>query len=270
MSTAIVSIFLTALILTSHSPMVSQSRAASADPCSEAKNIYILTEKEWSSINADVGLTRVEIEKLRNLRWDIKTTLSVMDDAIHMMKQSKSLSPAQSLTLNARIPQKIGMIHPDGTFSMNGLQIAPLPIKEAKEKLRHLLSQSEADGEKKEIQLKDEEQKSHRLSRKLTKLEKTIEKKCSISGTQTPWEKGLPRVSKQEIYQRYADRERLRQKEVESRYTSDLERLWLQRYSPSLYSSHLFSPGSLFPGSPDEPLAHSRALLIELKKLGQS
>jgi len=96
-------------------PVLAQEKISSpADRCSKAKSDHLAAEHEWSSINADVSFFREELERFRNLRWEIKITLSVLDDALKMIKEKGSLTEAQRLTLNSRIPNNKGIINPDG------------------------------------------------------------------------------------------------------------------------------------------------------------
>ena len=224
----------------------------STDPCLQAKKSHIDAEQEWSSVNAEVKFMRGELERLRSLRWDIRITLAVLDDALELAKEKGSLSPAQRITLNSRIPKGLGGINPDSTFTMTVLETMPVKMAEARDGLDKLLAESEVDIKKTENELKEKEQKSYILSQRVTELEASVEKECKAVGTPTPWEEGRPRLSAEDLYPRYVEKERLRQEEVESRYYADLERLWLRRYSDA--PSHLGY--------------QERALLIELRSAG--
>ena len=61
-------------------------KAPAEDSCSKANAAYLATERDWSSINAEVGFMREELERLRSLRWEIKTTLNVLDDAMEDLR----------------------------------------------------------------------------------------------------------------------------------------------------------------------------------------
>jgi hypothetical protein len=233
------------------SPALSQEKRnpSPTDRCGHAKKDYIVTEREGSSMNADAKFLRDEMERLRNLRWKTKGTLCVLEDALEIIKEKGVFTRAQLMTLNSRIPNHRGTIHPDGTFTMTGLEIGPVPIEEVRNRLAPLLAQFDEDIKKMENELREKEQKSYLLSQRLNGLEELIEKECRATGTPTPWEQGIPRDTGKDIYQRYVERERRRQEEVESRRYADMERLWSRGYH---------YPYSVYP---------SKALLIELKSV---
>ena len=139
----------------------------SADLCNQAKKDFVSAEKEWSSVNADITFLRDELEKLRSLRWETKTTLSVIEDASRLLKKNSSLTDAQRMTLNARIPSGRGTIDPKGMFAMTGAEGKPLKLDEARDMLRRVLKEAEGDIAKTEKELTDMEKKSHRLSQEL-------------------------------------------------------------------------------------------------------
>jgi len=220
-----------------------------SDLCNQAKKDFISAEKEWSSMNADITFLRDELERLRSLRWETKATLSVIEDALKMLGQKTPLTDAQRMTLNARIPSGKGTINPKGMFAMTGAEGAPLKLDEARHMLRRVLTEADSDIKKSENELMEKEKKSHGLSNRLTSLEQTVEKECKAAGLPTPWEQGIPRVSASEVYNRYVERERMREEAVAERRYSDIERLWARPYYgyPSPY-----------------PLASAQGLLIEL------
>jgi hypothetical protein len=221
--------------------------------CTEVKEKYVSTEQEWSKLNANVSLMRDEMERLRDLRWDTKITLSVLDDARSIIDNSGRLSPAQRITLNSRIPESLGRMNPDGTFTMTILEASPLEISEAKGRLNRLLTWTEEDIRKTESGLKDTELESHRLSQNLEELERSVEQECKAAERPTPWEQGVPRITSDEIYDRYVEKELLRNEEVAGRRQADIERLLIDRY----YSRR------------HRPLHRSRALFIELRGLNK-
>lgn len=215
------------------SPVLSQEgMASSMNRCDQAKRDYISTEHGWSFINTDVRFFRDELERLRNLRWEAKITLAVLDEGLIIMKEKGGLSDAQQMTLNSRIPSKKGIINPDGTFTISGYEGAPLTLDEAKGIIARLLARSGENIKKTESELKEKEKESHLLSQRLATLEELVEKECKAAGTPTPWEMGVPRSAGKDIYQRYVEKERLRQEEVEGRRLADIERLWLKNYYP--------------------------------------
>jgi hypothetical protein len=220
-----------------------------SEACDQAKKDFVSAEKEWSSVNADITFLRDELEKLRSLRWETKTTLSVIEDASKMMKKSSSLTDAQRMTLNARILSGRGTIDAKGMFAMTGAEGKPLKLDEARDMLRRVLKEAEGDIAKTEKELTDMEKKSHRLSQELEAQEQVVEKKCKAAGLPTPWEQGLPRVSAADVYNRYVERERVREEAVAQRRYSDFERLWARGYygTPSSYA-----------------LASAQGLLVEL------
>ena len=222
----------------------------SADLCNQAKKDFVSAEKKWSSVNADITFLRDELEKLRSLRWETKTTLSVIEDASRLLKKNSSLTDAQRMTLNARIPSGRGTIDSKGMFAMTGAEGKPLKLDEARDMLRRVLKEAEGDIAKTEKELTDMEKKSHRLSQELDSHEQTVEKECKAAGLPTPWEQGLPRVSAADVYNRYVERERMREDAVAQRRYSDIERLWARGYYgyPSSYA-----------------LASAQGLLIELR-----
>jgi hypothetical protein len=251
-----IAVILGIMVYVTPSPAFSQEKTSSpVDRCSKAKSDHVATENEWSSLNSEVSFIREEIERSRNLRWDTKITLSVLDDALKITKEKGSLNDAQRLTLNSRIPNGRGTINPDGTFTISGLEGAPLKIDEAKSILIRLLGRSEQNIKKMETELMEKEKKSHLLSQKLASLEELVEKECKATGTPTPWEQGVPRTAGKDIYERYVEKEKMRQEEVESRRLADIERLWLKKYYPPYtYPSYPYGYSS-------------RALLIELKNI---
>jgi hypothetical protein len=115
--------------------------------------------------------------------------------------------------------------------------------------LRRVLKEAEGDIAKTEKELTDMEKKSHRLSQELDSHEQAVEKKCKAAGQPTPWDQGLPRVSAADVYNRYVERERVREEAVAQRRYSDTERLWTRGYygTPSSYA-----------------LASAQGLLVEL------
>lgn len=241
------------VVLAISSTALPQNKGPSpSDRCSQVKSDYLATEQEWASVNAEVGLMRGEIERLRDLRWEIKTTLSVLSEALKLVKEKGSLNETQRASLNSRIHDQRGMVNPDDTFTMSGLETGPVKLIEANGMYRRLLTWSEENIKKTETDLKEKEEKSHLLSRRLAEFEGLVEKECKAAGTPTPWEQGQPRVSEDNIYQRYVEREKMRQQEVESRQLADLDRLWLKR----AYPPHGPYPYHLGYGS--------RAMLIEL------
>jgi len=235
---------------------VGQGSTPSEDLCTQAKKNDIAAEKEWSSLNAEVGFMRGEFDRLRDLRWEIKTTLSVLNDALHMMNEKGSLSDVQRVNLNARIPNQRGSINPDGTFTMSGLETTHLKLIEAKAMFDRLLVWSEENIKKTETELKEKEGKSYLLSQRMADFEVLVEKECKAAGTPTHWEQGQSRIGGGDIYQRYVERERMRQEEVESHRLADLDRLWLKNSYP-FYGPYPYHLGY-----------SSRALLIELKNVG--
>ena len=250
------------------SPTLSQEKMpASMDRCSKAKTDHLAAEHEWSSINADVSFFREELERLRNLRWEIKITLSVLNDALKMIKEKGTLTETQRLTLNSRIPNNKGIINPEGTFTISGLETPPLKMDEAKATMNRLLLRVEENIKKTETELKEKEKRSHLLSQKLANMEEAVEKECKATGSPTPWEQGLPRTAGKDIYQRYVEKERMRQEEVESRRLADIERLWLKNNYPP-YPPYSHYPSLTYPSYPYG--YSSRALLIELKNVGNT
>jgi hypothetical protein len=245
------------VVLAISSTALPQNKGPSpSDRCSKAKSDHLAAEHEWSSINADVSFFREELERLRNLRWEIKITLSVLDDALKMIKEKGSLTEAQRLTLNSRIPNNKGIINPEGTFTISGLETPPLKMDEAKATMNRLLLRVEENIKKTETELKEKEKRSHLLSQKLANFEEMVEKECKATGSPTPWEQGLPRTAGKDIYERYVEKEKMRQEEVESRRLADIERLWLKGYYGYPYPYYY--------------RYSSRALLIELKNVGNT
>jgi hypothetical protein len=223
-----------------------------SDACEQAKKDLISAEKEWSSVNADITFLRDELEKLRSLRWETKTTLSAIGDAREILQKNGHLTDAQRMTLNARIPSGRGIINPNGTFTITGPERTPLKLEETRDVLSRVMKETDSDIAKAEKELMDQEKKSHGLSQKVTSLEQAVEKECKAAGLPTPWEQGIPRISAAEVYDRYVERERMREEAVAERRYSDIERLWAKRYYgyPSSY-----------------PLASAQGLLIELRSV---
>ncbi|MGD9106282.1 MAG: hypothetical protein PVJ87_05580 [Desulfobacterales bacterium] len=238
-------------------PSVSgQKKSSIVDTCVQAKKNYFSSQQKWSEVNTVVRFLRDELEQLRELRWDAKTTLSVLEDALKIIKDSGSLSAAQRITLNSRIPNNLGMINPDDTFIMEVLDKAPVKIDDAKNKIERLLNWTEDDIKKTETGLTEKEKESHRLSRRLTELESQVEKSCKAAGDLTPWDEGVPRLSGEDIYWRFVQREMLRQEEVENRSYADIERYWLKKHYYSRHRRFPFSTGF-----------RSRCMLIRFKNI---
>ena len=70
-------------------------------------------EREWSSLNREVGFMQRDLERLRDLRWDTKVALSVLDEAIDSLHEKGSLSSKDLAGLNARIADRSCRINPD-------------------------------------------------------------------------------------------------------------------------------------------------------------
>ncbi|HDH98413.1 MAG TPA: hypothetical protein ENF70_04715 [Deltaproteobacteria bacterium] len=252
----IIAIFFLLPILSIASPSLSGEK----DPCSQAKRDYLAAHQDWSSINAELSFMRGEIERLRGLRWELRIILSVVTDALKITKEKRSLTDAQRIALNARIPNNRGTIDPDATFTTDLLGTVPLKLDEAKGMLKRLIVRSEEHIKKTEKELKDQEGKSHLLSQRLTDLEELVEKECKAVGMVTPWEQGLPRMAGRDIAQRYIEKEQLRQEEVESRRQADLERFWVKKHYPfPFYPRYPYAPYYHYAGY------RPNAMLIELK-----
>jgi len=243
-------------------PALSSARDGTSAPegCLEAKKDFLASELAWSSMNAELGTMRQELERLRDLRWELKITLVVLDDAEQILKDKGSLSNAQRMTLNSRIPGRRGAINPNGTFTMPVIDKADLNIAEAEKRLTSLLGHTETDMERTEKELEEKEKKSHELSRKVAVLEALVEKQCKAAGAPTTWAQGIPRNAGRDVYERFVEREQMRQEEVDARRRADLDRFYF--YYPYPYSSRdYYGPYSSYPYSPDRI---SGAMLIEL------
>lgn len=263
---AVMMVFSLVILMISSAALPQDKESSYSGRCPQAKSNYLATEQEWSSINANVSFIRDEIERFRNFRWETKNILSVLEDALKIIKEMGTLTDAQRLTLNSSMPNNRGIMNLDGTFTIIGLEGAPLKLDVAKAIMTRLLARSEENIKKTEAELKEKEQKSHLLSQKFAALEKLVEKECNASGIPTPWEQGLPRTVGKDIYQRYVEKENMRQEEVESRRLSDIERLWLrENYNypyPPPYTPYTHSPYSSGYGS--------RALCIELRNINNT
>lgn len=252
----IIMIFFLFPILSIASPSLSDEKA----PCSQAKRDYFAAHQDWSSVNDELSFMRGEIERLRDLRWELRIILSVVTDALKITKEKGSLTDVQRIALNARIPDNCGIINPDATFTTNLLVTVPLKLDEARGMIERLLVRSEEHIKKTEKELKEQEGKSHLLSQRLTDLDELVEKECKAVGMATPWEQGLPRMAGRDIAQRYIEKEQLRQEEVESRRQADLERFWVKKHYPlPFYPRYPYT--SYYNYDSHQP----RALLIELK-----
>lgn len=205
-----------------------QEKSISNTDCSKVKKEYLRLEQEWSEINAGIGFLRSEQEKLHGFRWDSKIALSVLNDALKIINETGKISSAQRMILNSRITNNLGTINIDGTFTFKIFETASLEIKEAVERINSLLSWAEEDIQKAGADLLRMEEKSHRLNQNVKELEMMVEKKCDSSDAPTLWEQGISRVSSREIYQRYVEKEKKRQNEVDNRREDDIARLWVQ------------------------------------------
>lgn len=272
--TAILCLVFSATLSTTFS--TGQRSALAANDCTQARKDYVTAQQDWSTMNAELGAMRQELEVARNLRWDIKATLAVLDDTLEILKKEKNLSDAQRITLNSRIPHNLGEIDPDGAFVTGLVENGPLKIDQARDELKDLLTQTEEDISGTEKDLENMERESHALSRKLRVLEEAVEKECEAANMPTPWHEGVPRVSADEIYRRYTERESRRQEEVVSRRWADIDRLYAHKYRPYHYRPYQHYPG--YPGYHYPPYPdpyhyyypqlygshYTRALLIEL------
>lgn len=228
---------------------------------------YITTDKKWALVNANVSAIRMEMERLRNLRWDLKIILNVIETGIEFIQEKTSLSSAQRMALNARIPLNRGRIYKNDMMITDVLGAVPLNLGDAKIMITQLLNRIEDTIQKNESELKIKEEESYQLSRELSDLERSVESEFKTSGTATPWEKGLPRITDKELYDRYVQKDSLRQEEVDSRRQYDLERLWYKNsYPPSNYGQ--FGDRSGF--FPNQSGYRPNALLIELRGLDKS
>jgi hypothetical protein len=249
-------------------PALSQEKISpSVERCSKVKSDHLAAEREWSSLNADVSFIREELERFRNFRWETKIILSVLDDALNIIREMGTLTDAQRLTLNSSMPNNRGMMNPDGTFTIIGLEGSPLKLDEAKVIITRLRARSEENIKKTEAELKEKEEKSHLLSQKLAALEELVEKECKATGIPTSWEQGLPRTAGKDIYQRYVEKEKMRQEEVESRRLADIETLWSKGYYGYPYPPPPYPP---YTHSPYPSGYGSRALLIELRNVNNT
>ncbi|MBW2119329.1 MAG: hypothetical protein JRH09_15600 [Deltaproteobacteria bacterium] len=243
-------------------PALSSARdsTGASEVCLKAKKDFLASELAWSSMNAELGAMRQELERLRGLRWEVKITLVVLEDAEQILKDKGSLSSAQRMTLNSRIPGRRGVINPNGTFTMPVIDKADLNIVEAGKRLTSLLDHTEKDMERTEKELEGKEKKSHELSRKVAVLEALVEKQCKAAGAQTTWAQGIPRNAGRDVYERFVEREQMRQEEVDARRRADLDRFY--SYYPYPYPSRdYYGPYSSYPYSSGR---NSGAMLIEL------
>ena len=243
-------------------PALSSARDGSgaSEDCLKAKKDFLASELAWSSMNAELGAMRLELERLRSLRWEVKITLVVLEDADQILKEKGGLSNAQRMTLNSRIPGRRGVINPNGTFTMPVIDKADLDIAEAERRLTGLVDNTEKDMDRTEMELEEKEKKSHELSRKVAVLEALVEKQCKAAGAPTTWAQGIPRNAGRDVYERFVQREQMRQEEVDARRRADLDRFYF--YYPYPYSSRgYYGPYSSYPYSPG---GNSGAMLIEL------
>ena len=243
-------------------PALSWARDSGGDSegCLKAKEEFLASELAWSSINAELGAMRQELERLRDLRWEVKITLVVLEDAEQILRDKGSLSNAQRMTLNSRIPGRRGVINPNGTFTMPVIDKADLSMAEAAKRLTGLVVLTEKDMERTEKGLEEKEKKSHELSRKTAVLEALVEKQCKAAGAPTTWAQGIPRNAGRDVYERFVQREQMRQQEVDDRRRADLDRFYF--YYPYPYSSrNYYGP---HPSYPYYSVGIQGAMLIEL------
>ncbi|MBT6340056.1 MAG: hypothetical protein HOJ48_12250 [Desulfobacula sp.] len=250
------------IVLLTGVPALSEENDATATTMA-TKN-YIATDKKWAVVNANVSAIRMEMERLRNLRWDLKIILNVIENGVDFIQEKTSLSSAQRMALNARIPLNRGRIYKNDMIITDILGAVPLNFVDAKMMITKLLNRIEDTIQKNEKELKIKEKESYQLSRELSNLERSVESEFKESGTATPWEKGLPRITDKELYDRYAQKERLRQEEVDSRRQYDLERLWYKNSYPTGVYSQFGDGTGFFPNNSDY---RPNALLVELRGL---
>jgi hypothetical protein len=237
-----------------------RDNTGASEECLKAKKDFLTSELAWSSMNAELGAMREELERLRDLRWEVKITLVVLEDAEQILKDKGSLSNAQRMTLNSRIPGRRGVINPNGTFTMPVIDKADLNISEAAKRLTGLLDRTEKEMELTEKELEEKEKKSHELSREVAVLEALVEKQCKAAGAPTTWAQGIPRNAGRDVYERFVQREQMRQEEVDARRRADLDRFYF--YYPYPYSSRdYYGPYLSYPYSSG---GISGAMLIEL------
>jgi hypothetical protein len=237
-----------------------RDNTGASEECLKAKKDFLTSELAWSSMNAELGAMREELERLRDLRWEVKITLVVLEDAEQILKDKGSLSNAQRMTLNSRIPSRRGVINPNGTFTMPVIDKADLNMAEAAKRLTGLLDHTEKEMELTEKELEEKEKKSHELSREVAVLEALVEKQCKAAGAPTTWAQGIPRNAGRDVYERFVQREQMRQEEVDARRRADLDRFYF--YYPYPYSSRdYYGPYLSYPYSSG---GISGAMLIEL------
>ena len=210
-------------------PAFSGEQAAAPERCKNVRAAYLDAEERWSEVNAEVGLLRQDMASLRNLRWDIKVTVAVLKDALKI-QQDGPLSDVQRMTLNSRIPSRLGRIEEDDTFALLFPESKPLPLSKAVQELEKCLPRIEEKITRTEGTLLAKEQESHSLSEEVAGLERKTLQECSSAGLPTPWEEGMHRRADEDIYERLVEREALRQREVEQRRESDLDALILESY----------------------------------------
>ena len=122
-----------------------------------------------------------DLERLRDLRWDTKVALSVLDEAIYILHEKGSLSSKDLAGLNARIADRSCRINPDGTFTCNTRKAVAL--KEAREALYNVLAGSEEDIERTEKETREKEQQCHQMNQRLAGLEDWVEKECRATNS---------------------------------------------------------------------------------------
>lgn len=223
------------LIPTPTLSIAAEKRGTSGDRCAQAKADLASKEGAWSSANGAARFLRDELERLRDFRWGAKVVWNVLDDAIKIVDEKVSLTSAQRITLNSRIPMNLASLNEDGTISMAALGSVPMKLEDARNRLNSFLTRAGEDFSRMESELRAKEEESYRLSQDLATLEEKLERECRAAGMPTIWEEGGPRMVESDFYQRYVDRERQRQEEVDSR-----------RYRGYFYGPYGYPPGPLY------------------------
>ncbi len=203
--------------------VLSHVSAATYEECSALSERYAKVEAAWSELYTDDAYLENETQRLERIVWESEATRDALRQAIKLSTNQSALSPKARVTLNARIPEGAGRIDENGLFLLNR---RPLPLPMVLRHLDELLDWSRANRLKITEERKSTRHKLDALEQELALLRGELQKWCALPQTQT----NAVRAQEDLIYQRFADREAARQKEVYDRTMSDIERSWIERY----------------------------------------
>lgn len=206
--------------------LMSNASSATYAECDALGKQYAKVEAAWSELYTDDAYLESETQRLERIAWESEATKNALLQALRFSDTHGALSPKARITLNARIPEGAGRIDENGLFVFNQ---RPLPLPVVLRQLDELLEWSRANRRTITQERQATKEKLDTLQQELSKLRAELEKLCTLP--QAPKANGSAATAQEaQIYQRFADREAARQKEVYERTMNDIERAWIDRY----------------------------------------